>query len=130
MIYIASDHQGYKLKQEIKKTYKDIKDLGPFEYNKDDDYPDYAKKMAKNIKADDLGILICSTGIGMSMAANKYKNVRAALCCNKESAKQAREHNNANVLCLSKDADLKIVDVFLKSRFTGEERHIRRLNKL
>lgn len=129
MIYIAADHQGFELKEKIKKQHSDLKDLGPFKYDKDDDYPDFVKKMAENIKEGDLGILICSTGIGMSMAANRY-GLRAALCCNTEAAQQAREHNNANVLCLGKDSDIEIIKVFLNSKFTGEERHVRRLNKI
>lgn len=139
MIYLGADHQGFKLKEKIKKFLKiqklPFEDCGALCYNQDDDYPDFAESVCQIVGArhasPDIGILICATGIGMSIAANKFKNIRAALCCNPAMAKQAREHNNANILCLSKNSDYKnIIKTFLKSEFSREKRHIRRLKKI
>lgn len=152
MIYVASDHAGYELKRKLK-VYLDAKlaeyeDLGPDEVIKDDDYPDYCKKVSLRVasadakaladgqgKADDLGILICDTGIGMSICANRFKGIRAALCTSPFMAQRAKEHNDANILVLgAENGDLDrtktIVKAFLESKFTGEERHIRRLSKI
>ena len=102
-ILIASDHAGFKLKEIIKKYLSKKKlmiiDLGPFNLAKVD-YPDYAHKLSKRINLNKklTGILVCGSGIGMEMTANRYKNVRAALCYNQKSAKLARSHNNANVI--------------------------------
>ena len=101
-ILIASDHAGYKLKkiliQELQGEIK-FDDLGPFSEDSVD-YPDYARKLSKKIdlKKDLLGVLICGSGIGMSMVANRFKNVRAALCMNNKMSMLARQHNNANIL--------------------------------
>lgn len=138
MIYLGADHQGYNLKEKIKAFLKsqnfEYQDFGAYELEKQDDYPDFAKIVCQEVLHDGLvnfGILICATGIGMSIAANKFKNIHAALCCTPEMAKSAREHNNANVLCLGKDAEYKeIVKVFLESKFEGEERHVRRIKKI
>jgi len=140
MLYIGTDHQGYSLKEKIKlfleKINLQFEDCGAFEYNKDDDYPDFAKAVCQKFvgarhASPDLGILICATGIGMSIVANKFKHIRAALCCSAEIAKQARKHNNANILCLSKNADYKkIIKAFLETKFIREKRHVRRLKKL
>ena len=119
-LLIASDHAGFDLKKNVissleKKRFKII-DLGP--YSKESvDYPDYAKKLSKKIKDNSFGILICGSGIGMSIMANRYKNVRASLVHNNKTAKLAREHNNANVLILGsrilkKKNALKITEVF------------------
>ena len=135
-IYIGSDHAGYDLKEEIVKYLSkeyEVINCGPF--NKDSvDYPDYAVKVCSEIKEDVVGILVCYTGIGMSMAANKFKGVRAALVGIPEDAVLTREHNNANVLCLSAkntsvDVALEIVDKFLNTDFTYG-RHERRVNKI
>jgi len=138
-IVIGSDHAGYCLKEKIKgmlaeKKYQVI-DKGT-DSDEKCDYPDYAYKVAKEVaKGKSLGILICGTGIGMSIAANKVKGIRAALCCNEFMAKSAREHNDANILCLGarvleeKEA-LKIVDAFLGSDFSKEERHVKRVRKM
>lgn len=138
-IAIASDHAGYKLKEAIKSHLKkrnlDYEDLGT-DSEKSVDFPDYAIKVIEAMKSScDRGILICGTGIGMSIAANKFPGIRAALCCNKEVAAQSREHCDSNVLVLgAKYMDEKtafeIIDVWLSTSFSGEERHRRRLAKI
>ena len=137
-ILIASDHAGYKLKKMlIEELQGEIKfeDLGTFSENSVD-YPDYAKKLSKKIsfKKDMVGILICGSGIGMSMVANRFKNVRAALCMNNKMSMLARQHNNANILVLgsrliSEQEAIKCLLVFLKTNYEGG-RHQARLDKL
>ena len=136
-ILIASDHAGYKLKKMlIEELQGEIKfeDLGPFSENSVD-YPDYAKKLSKKIdlKNDLFGVLICGSGIGMSMVANRFKNVRAALCINNKMSILARQHNNANILVLgsrliSEQEAIKCLLVFLKTNYEGG-RHQARLDK-
>ena len=138
-IVIASDHAGFALKEKISKflTSRGIKNLDLGTKNKDSvDYPDYAHLLAKKMKRkkNNIGILVCGSGIGMSMAANRHKNIRAALCSNIKSAKLSRKHNNANVLTLGsrltrKDVALKCVNTFLKTSFDGG-RHLRRIKKI
>ena len=138
-ISIASDHAGLELKDYIKNYLTnngyEVDDFGT---NSSDscDYPDFAKPCAKSVanKKSDLGILVCYTGIGMSMCANKVKGIRAALVTSIENAHLTKEHNNANVLCLgakdlSKDLAIEIVNEFIKTEFAGG-RHERRVNKL
>ena len=136
-ILIASDHAGYKLKkiliQELQGEIK-FDDLGPFSEDSVD-YPDYARKLSKKIdlKKDLLGVLICGSGIGMSMVANRFKNVRAALCMNNKMSMLARQHNNANILVLgsrliSDQEAIKCLLVFLKTNYEGG-RHQARLDK-
>ena len=138
-VVLASDHAGFKLKEEIKKFLikkkKIVSDLGT-KNNSSVDYPDYAhllsKKMRKN--KNQFGILICGSGTGMSMTANKHKNIRAALCYNIKSTKLSRLHNNANVMTLgarliTKNVALKCVSTFLKTNFDGG-RHLRRVKKI
>ena len=136
-ILIASDHAGYKLKkiliEELEGEIK-FEDLGPFSENSVD-YPDYAKKLSKKIdlKNDLVGVLICGSGIGMSMVANRFKNVRAALCMNNKMSILARQHNNANILVLgsrliSEQEAIKCLLVFLKTNYEGG-RHQARLDK-
>ena len=138
-VCIASDHGGFSLKEAIKDHLikKDISiiDLGPSE-NKTVDYPDYAKKVANRIKAkkSDVGILVCGSGTGMAISANKTKNIRAAVCYNVNSTRLSREHNNANIISLgarltSKKLSLKLVNIFLKTKFEGG-RHLKRVNKI
>ncbi|MDD6734012.1 MAG: ribose 5-phosphate isomerase B [Lachnospiraceae bacterium] len=139
-ISIASDHGGYDLKELVAKHLSEngyeVKDFGCF--NKDScDYPDFGKPAAKAVadKEVDYGILICTTGIGMSIAANKIKGVRAALCSDSLTARMTKEHNDANVLVLGAgivgtNLALNIVDTFLASEFSKEEKHQRRINKL
>ena len=135
-IFIASDHAGYNLKENIKKSLikknKKVMDLGPKNCNSVD-YPDYAHLLSKKIKKNNIGILICGSGIGMSIAANRHKNVRAALCHSTKSAFLSRKHNNANVIALgarltTKNVALKYIDKFIKTKFEGG-RHLRRVKK-
>ena len=136
-VLIASDHAGFKLKkiliEELQGKIK-FEDLGPFSENSVD-YPDYAKKLSKKIdlKKDLIGVLICGSGIGMSMVANRFKNVRAALCMNDKMSILARQHNNANILVLgsrliSEQEAIKCLLVFLKTNYEGG-RHQARLDK-
>ena len=138
-VCIASDHAGYKLKEIIKEhlinKYISMFDMGPFE-NKSVDYPDYAKKLAKRIKAkkSDIGILVCGSGTGMAISANKIKGIRAAVCYNIKSTRLSRQHNNANIITLGarltkKSLSLKLVDLFLKTKFEGG-RHLKRVKKI
>ena len=138
MIAIGSDHGGYELKLEVIKHLKergiDVKDYG-CDSTASCDYPVYADKVTQAVvsKECELGILICGTGIGMSMAANKVKGIRAALCSDCFSAKATKEHNNANVLCMGARTigpglALMIVDTFLDTPFSEDERHIRRIS--
>ncbi len=137
-ILIASDHAGFNLKEIIKKHLlkKKLKiiDLGPFKLVRVD-YPDYAHKLSKKINLNKtfIGILVCGSGIGMEMTANRYKNVRAALCSDQRFAKLSRSHNNANVITLGsrlikKNIALKCINVFLKTKFKGG-RHAKRIKK-
>ncbi|MGV8086746.1 MAG: ribose 5-phosphate isomerase B [Candidatus Woesearchaeota archaeon] len=132
--FIASDHRGYELKEYLKEKFAFI-DLGPFN-DSSVDYPDYAKKLCNYVlKEKSFGILICGTGIGMSIAANRNKGIRAALCNDVGVAELARLHNNANVLVLgggvtkAKEAE-KIVKRFFDAKFSNEEKHKRRVEKL
>ena len=137
-IFLASDHAGFVLKQKISKflTTKGINilDLGT-KNSSSVDYPDYAHLLAKKMKTkDNIGILVCGSGIGMSMAANRHKNIRAALCYNIKSTKLSRMHNNANVITIGsrltkKDLAIKCVNTFLKTPFEGG-RHLRRVKKI
>ena len=136
-IIIACDHAGYEMKEFLKtkllKQDFEIVDLGCQSSEKSVDYPDYAKKLCQNLKGE-FGILICGSGIGVSIAANRFKHIRAALCYNVSLAKKARAHNNANVICLgsryiSNNVALKIVKSFLSEKFEGN-RHESRVKKL
>ena len=138
-IFISSDHAGFKLKETIKDYLRNKKvkfeDLGP----KDDssvDYPDYAHKVARKVKSrkSNVGILVCGSGTGMNIAANKHKNIRAAQCFNLKSTKLSRLHNDANIISLgsrliTKRNALKFVSVFLNTKFDGG-RHLRRVKKI
>ena len=138
-VVLASDHAGFKLKEEIKnfltKKRKKVFDLGTKNANSVD-YPDYAHLLSKKMKQDKnkFGILICGSGTGMSMAANKHKNIRAAQCYNTKSTRLSRLHNDANVMTLGsrlikKNVALKCVSIFLKTNFDGG-RHTRRVKKI
>ena len=138
-IYISSDHAGFKLKQAIKdylsKKKINFEDLGP---NNNDrvDYPDFAHKVARKVKTNkkNVGILVCGSGMGMSIAANRHKNIRAAQCFNLKSTKLSRLHNDANVITLgsrllSKKNALNCISVFLNTKFEGG-RHKKRIRKI
>ena len=138
-ICIASDHAGFDLKERIKHFLinKNIPviDLGPLTKNSVD-YPDYAKKVAMRLvlKKSDAGILVCGSGTGMAISANKFKGIRAAQCYSKKSTILSRRHNNANIICLGsrtlKDKEaLSFVSFFLKSKFEAG-RHQRRIKKI
>ena len=138
-IFISSDHAGYKLKELIKlylaKKKLGFLDLGPSKDTKVD-YPDYAHKVAKKVKTNknNVGILVCGSGMGMNIAANRHKKIRAAQCFNLKSTKLSRLHNDANIITLgsrlltNKNA-LKCVGVFLKTKFEGG-RHSKRIKKI
>jgi ribose 5-phosphate isomerase B len=138
-ICISSDHAGYKLKEQIKnfliRQNIFIIDLGPFEL-KSVDYPDYAKKLARRIssKKSDIGVLVCGSGTGMAISANKIKGIRAAVCYNAKSTRLSREHNNANIIALgsrlTKKKDvMKLIKIFINTKFQGG-RHLRRVKKI
>lgn len=140
MIAIGNDHTGYAIKQAIIKYLEErgieYKDYGCGECSSSD-YPIYAQEVGRAIqnKECDMGILICGTGIGISIAANKMKGIRAALCHDCFSAEATRLHNDANVLAMGarvigEGHALKIVDTFLNTKFSGDERHQRRINML
>ena len=100
-IYIASDHAGFNLKESIKKKFSsefEFLDLGPWHSNKSVNYPDYAHKLSKKINKENVGILVCGSGMGMAMTANKHKNIRAALCYSVKNTKLSRLHNDANII--------------------------------
>ena len=138
-ICIASDHAGFKIKEHIKNILINneisVIDLGPYDEHSVD-YPDYAKKVSNRIKAkrSDIGILVCGSGTGMAISANKSKDIRAAVCYNSKSTYLSRAHNNANVICLGarmtkKNTIVNNIKIFLKTKFEGG-RHIRRIKKL
>ena len=138
-VCIASDHAGYKLKEVIKNYLVDrnvsVFDIGPYN-NQSVDYPDYAKKLGKRIKLkkSDVGILVCGSGTGMAISANKIKTIRAAVCYNLKSTRLSRLHNNANIIALGsrltkQKLSLKLVENFLKTKFEGG-RHLRRIKKI
>ena len=138
-ICIASDHAGYKLKEDIKNFLISrnisVFDLGPTN-EKSVDYPDFAKKVSSRvkIKKSDVGILVCGSGTGMAISANKIKGIRAAVCYNVKSTRLSRLHNNANIISLGsrlikKNMALKLVSIFLNTKFENG-RHLRRINKI
>lgn len=140
MIAIGSDHGGYDLKVEIinylKKNGYDVKDYGTFNGTESVDYPEYGLAVAEAVKNRECekGIIVCGTGLGISIAANKVSGIRAALCTNSYMAKMSREHNDANILALGGrvvgvELALDIVETWLKSEFLGG-RHKRRVDKI
>lgn len=139
-IALGSDHAGFSLKQEVKNL---LEELGHEVYDagthstESSDYPDFAAAVGRMVAGGeaDAGILICGTGVGMSIAANKVKGIRAAACYDPFTARMAREHNDANVLCLGawvvgKGLAMEIVRAFLSAQFSGAERHLRRISKV
>lgn len=140
MVAIGSDHGGFDLKELVVKHLKeqgvDVKDVGCFDKSSCD-YPTYGKAVAQAVVDGECekGIVICTTGIGISITANKFKGIRAALCADSLSAKLTRLHNNANVLAMGAgivgpNLALEIVDTFLNTEFSGDERHQRRIDAI
>jgi ribose 5-phosphate isomerase B len=138
---IGADHAGYEMKEQligfVQKFGHSVHDVGTFDPGTPDDYPDYAVLVAEDVRSGraERGILVCGSGVGVSVAANKFKGIRAGLCHDHYSAHQGVEHDDMNVLVLgariigpmlAQDA----VEAFLSARFSGEERHVRRLNKI
>ncbi len=140
MVSLGSDHAGFALKQEIKKYFDErhipYKDYGTYDENSCD-YPDFAEKTCAAVTSGECnsGILICGTGVGMSIAANKIKGIRAACCSDYFSAKYTRMHNDANILCLGgrvlgSGLACELVEVFLSTPFSNGESHVRRIGKI
>ena len=140
-IAIGADHAGVPLNQaviaELHRLGHDVADLGTHDPSQPDDYPDYATAVANEVTSGrcERGILVCGSGVGVSVAANKVPGIRAALCHDTYSAHQGVEHEDMNVLCMGArvfgpELMLEIVRAFVGARFTREERHVRRLNKV
>lgn len=141
MIYIGADHRGYAKKAEITKYLSkkgiEYEDLGAYGYSENDDFNDPAIAVCKSVRKnlENRGILICGSAHGMVIQSNRFKAIRAITATNEELIKLGREHNNANVLCLSADflSDDEIkqfIDTFLNTNFKDEERYLRRINRL
>ena len=139
-IYVAADHGGYDLKNQIVEHLSEehsVTDLGPDKLQLDDDYPDYVLKMVESMRDDEnsVGVLVCRSAEGVSIAANRNPWIRAAVVTEMEQAVKAREHNDANVLCLSGDlvapvTNIKLLEAFLVTKFSNEPRHKRRIEKI
>ena len=140
-ISLAADHNGFDLKKEISDQLEneghEVIDVGPHSHDPLDDYPDYAKKLADSVSRGESlrGIMICGSGVGASVASNKVKGIRAAVCHDIYSAHQGVEHDDMNVLCLGSrivggEVARELVKAFITAEFTGEERHQRRLDKV
>ena len=138
-IFISSDHAGYSLKEQIKKKFKKkyiFLDLGTDNSKVSVNYPDYAHKLCKKVANGNknIGILVCGSGMGMSMAANKHKKIRAAVCYSPKNTKLSRLHNNANIITLGsrltkKNIAFKCIDTFINTKFEGG-RHKKRVKKI
>ena len=138
-IYISSDHAGYNLKENIKRKFKKkyiFLDLGTNNSKVSVNYPDYAHRLCKKVSNDskNIGILVCGSGMGMSMAANKHKKIRAAVCYSVKNTKLSRLHNNANIITLGsrltkKDTAFKCIETFINTKFEGG-RHKKRVEKI
>ena len=140
-IYLGADHRGYQLKNEVidwlVNQQFSYTDFGATEYNAEDDFNDYARKVAEAVLKnpdDSFGVLLCGSGQVMCMQANRYKGIRAALCETADAARETREHNDANVLCISadnaRDHFTEILDSFLAAKPLPDERYKRRCQKL
>ena len=140
-IAIGADHAGYPLNErviaELSKSGHEMVDFGTRVGHIEDDYPDYALEVGRAVQTGEaeIGILICGSGVGASVAANKLTGIRAAVCGDTYSAHQSREHDDCNVLCVGarvtgSELAMEIVRAFVAARFTGEERHKRRLAKI
>ena len=138
-LFISSDHAGFKLKEEIKKHFNkkfSFEDLGTDSSKISVNYPDYAHKLCKKVSKNNknIGILVCGSGMGMSMAANKHKKIRAAVCYSVKNTKLSRLHNNANIITLGsrltkKNIAFKCIDAFINTKFEGG-RHKKRVRKI
>ena len=138
-IFISSDHAGFNLKENIKKKFKRkylFQDMGTDNSKISVNYPEYAHRLCKKVSRNNknIGILVCGSGMGMSMAANKHKNIRAAVCYSVKNTKLSRLHNNANVITLGsrltkKNTAFKFIEVFMKTKFEGG-RHKKRVKKI
>lgn len=140
-IAVGADHAGYPLNErvmdELRSAGHELIDFGTHDASVADDYPDYARLIGEAVQngAAEIGILVCGSGVGAAVAANKMHGIRAALCGDTYSARQSREHDDCNVLCLGArvvgvELALEIVRAFVAARFSGEERHRRRLAKI
>ena len=138
-VFISSDHAGYRLKEQIKKKFFKkfiFEDLGTYDSKNPVNYPDYAHNLCKKVSKNNqnMGILVCGSGMGMSMAANKHKKIRAAVCYSVKNTKLSRLHNNANIITLGsrltkKDTAFKCISVFFNTNFEGG-RHKKRVKKI
>lgn len=140
-IAVAADHAGFPLNErvieELRAGGHEIEDFGTHDGSLPDDYPDYALAVGRAVQngTAEIAILICGSGVGAAVAANKLRGVRAALCADTYSARQSREHDDCNVLCLGarvvgSELAMELVRAFVAARFNGEERHRRRLAKV
>lgn len=142
MIYLGADHRGYELKEKLKLYLKELgleyQDLGAFEYNKDDDFVAFASAVAEKVAAapeHNRGLVICSSGVGVDVVANKFDNIRSALGFSASEVSSSRNDDNANVLALpadyvSEEIAREMVKVFLETRFAKEERFVRRIKEI
>src|SRR3989344_5126253 len=142
MIYLGADHRGYNLKEEIKnflaENSQGFEDMGNFKLDPNDDYTDFAKLVAEKVSQNpqtDKGILVCGSGVGVDITANKFKGVRSALADDVATARQSREHDDANVLSLPADEinfelAKKIIDTWLSTSFSNGEKYKRRIDKM
>ena len=138
-LFISSDHAGFNLKEEIKKKFRkkySFVDLGTYNSKTSVNYPDYAHKLCKKVSKNskNIGILVCGSGMGMSMAANRHKKIRAAVCYSAKNTKLSRLHNNANIITLGsrltkKNIAFKCIDIFMNTKFEGG-RHKKRVKKI
>ena len=140
-IALGTDHAGFELRQKIARVLADlghdVEDVGAHTYDPQDDYPDFARLVAEAVAAGEVerGVLVCGSGVGASVAANKVAGVRAAMCHDTYSAHQGVEHDDMNVLCIGarvigEELAREVVASFLGAAFSGEERHLRRLAKI
>ena len=138
-IFISSDHAGFNLKEQIKKKFSKkflFRDMGTDNSKTSVNYPEFAHKLSKKVSSNskNMGILVCGSGMGMSMAANRHKKIRAAVCYSVKNTKLSRLHNNANIITLgsrltNKDTAFKCIDIFVKTKFEGG-RHKKRVRKI
>jgi len=140
MIYLGADHGGFTFKEKIEEFLNELKveyqDLGNLKFEPEDDFPDFALAVAKKVaETGEKGILFCMSGLGMCIAANKIKGIRAVSITSKKSAQQSREHLNANILCLGEHVlsfreAKKIIKIWLETEFFKKDKYIRRLKKI